>query len=454
MTNDSTKANSLKDFQRATAERIVHIFKDLGHRRVLLADEVGLGKTFVAREVVNLVRQWHKKDGDDFFKVVYVCPNANIAEQNIGKLGVQNKMDVNTSRLSMQHLLLAKTEQENKEKTARSEMPESIIPLTPSTSFSLSNGKGTADERSLMTSILLRLPEFQQHDEKMREFFRCEVKRWPSYDERIDQCGPGYIERLRAELQSRLSDELRLRIIEAARNGDTGKERTEIIGALRRIFAEISVGMLDPALIIMDEFQRFDSLLQQGDDEMSMLTRRFFDDSRANTKILLLSATPYRPYSTLEDLNTDGRDGHYRDFMKVMDFLFVTKEKADGFKLTWQNYSNALKQTDVADLAPLLSAKSEAEEALYGVMCRTERFNSGIIDDSGVRDVTVLPEDVTQYAQMRKMMDRLKSDGAEVGHLPMDYVKSSPYLLSFMDKYELKRNIVEARRNSRQTPCS
>lgn len=449
MTDNSTKADSLKDFQRATAERIVHIFKDLGHRRVLLADEVGLGKTFVAREVVNLVRQWHKKEGDDFFKVVYVCPNANIAEQNIKKLGVQNKMEVSDSRLSMQHLLLAKTDMENKEKTARGEMPESIIPLTPATSFCLSNGKGTANERSLMASILLRLPEFRQHDEKMREFFRCEVKWWPPpYDKKIDQCGPGYIEHMRTELQSRLSDELKSKIIEAAQNSTEGAERTGIIGALRHIFAEISVGMLDPDLIIMDEFQRFDSLLRQGDDEMSMLTRRFFDDSRANTKILLLSATPYRPYSTLEELNTDGRDGHYRDFMKVMDFLFVTKEKADGFKQTWQSYSDALKQTDVADLAPLLSAKSEAEEALYGVMCRTERSNSGIIDDSGVRDVTVLPEDVTQYAQMRKMMDRLKSDGAKVGHLPMDYVKSSPYLLSFMDKYELKRDIVEALRKS------
>lgn len=451
MKNHDKKEAHIWDFQRATAERIVHIFKDLGHRRVLLADEVGLGKTFVAREVVNLVRQWHKKDGDDFFKVVYVCPNANIAGQNIEKLGVQNEMSVNNSRLSMQHLLLAETNLKNKEKTARGEMPESIIPLTPATSFSLSNGKGTSDERSLMANILLRLPEFQQQGEKLREFFRCGVKYWPNHDEKIDKCGPDYIEHMRDELRSKLSDELKAKIIEAAQNGTEGAERTEIIGALRHIFAEISVGMLDPDLIIMDEFQRFDSLLLQGDDEMSMLTRRFFDDSRTNTKILLLSATPYRPYSTLEDLNTDGCDGHYRDFMKVMDFLFVTKEKADGFKLTWQSYSNALKQTDETDLAHLLAAKSEAEEALYGVMCRTERFNSGIIDDSGVRDVTVLPEDVTQYAQMRKMMDRLKSDDAEVGHLPMDYVKSSPYLLSFMDKYELKRDIVEALRKSNGT---
>ena len=38
-------SQEIKDFQCATAERILHIYKNLGHRRVLLADEVGLGKT-------------------------------------------------------------------------------------------------------------------------------------------------------------------------------------------------------------------------------------------------------------------------------------------------------------------------------------------------------------------------------------------------------------------------
>ena len=75
----------VKDFQRATADRILHIYKNLGHRRVLLADEVGLGKTFVAKQVINLVREWHKQEKDNFFKVVYICSNANIADQNIEK---------------------------------------------------------------------------------------------------------------------------------------------------------------------------------------------------------------------------------------------------------------------------------------------------------------------------------------------------------------------------------
>ena len=128
-------SQEIKDFQCATAERILHIYKNLGHRRVLLADEVGLGKTYVAKQVINLIREWHKQEQDDFFKVVYICSNANIADQNIEKLGVDNRMSISESRLSMQHLYIKLAEKKIAEQREKGEMPESIIPLTPSTSF-------------------------------------------------------------------------------------------------------------------------------------------------------------------------------------------------------------------------------------------------------------------------------------------------------------------------------
>ena len=60
-----------KDFQQATADRIVQVFRG-GQNRVLLADEVGLGKTIVAREVVRQVAQWHKEElGDDHFTMTH-----------------------------------------------------------------------------------------------------------------------------------------------------------------------------------------------------------------------------------------------------------------------------------------------------------------------------------------------------------------------------------------------
>lgn len=447
-------SQEVKDFQRATADRILHIYKNLGHRRVLLADEVGLGKTFVAKQVINLVREWHKQDKDDFFKVVYICSNANIADQNIEKLGVENRMRISESRLSMQHLYIKFAEKQIAEQHEKVEMPESIIPLTPSTSFRFYSAQGTANERALMCDILCGLTQFKEYKEVISDFLSCNVKNWQeltnTYNEKIKGCGDDYLLEMHSKLQTRLSDAIINQLIEYAQNGCDNRQRADMINKLRRIFAEISIDMLDPDLVIMDEFQRFNSLLEQGDDEQSMLANKFFDNERSNTKILLLSATPYKPYSTLEELNTNGNDEHYQDFMKVMDFLYATKDKMDRFKLTWHAYSAALKRTNVVDLTPLVVTKNEAEEALYGVMCRTERFNSGIIDDSRVCDVQIVPEDILSFAEGQYLMDCLNQENSKVrlGNLPMEYVKSSPYLLSFMDKYELKKRIASALQHS------
>lgn len=447
-------SQEVKDFQRATADRILHIYKNLGHRRVLLADEVGLGKTFVAKQVINLVREWHKQEKDDFFKVVYICSNANIADQNIEKLGVENRMSISESRLSMQHLYIKFAEKQIAEQHEKVEMPESIIPLTPSTSFRFYSAQGTANERALMCDILCGLTQFKEHKEVISDFLSCNVKNWQeltnTYNEKIKGCGDDYLFEMHSKLQTRLSDAIINQLIEYAHNGCDNRQRADMINKLRRIFAEISIDMLDPDLVIMDEFQRFNSLLEQGDDEQSMLANKFFDNERSNTKILLLSATPYKPYSTLEELNTNGNDEHYQDFMKVMDFLYATKDKMDRFKLTWHTYSAALKRTNVVDLTPLVVTKNEAEEALYGVMCRTERFNSGIIDDSRVCDVQIVPEDILSFAEGQYLMDCLNQENTKVrlGNLPMEYVKSSPYLLSFMDKYELKKRIASALQHS------
>lgn len=447
-------SQEVKDFQRATADRILHIYKNLGHRRVLLADEVGLGKTFVAKQVIKLVREWHKQEKDDFFKVVYICSNANIADQNIEKLGVENRMSISESRLSMQHLYIKLAEKQIAKQHEKGEMPESIIPLTPSTSFRFYSAQGTANERALMCDILCGLTQFKDYKEVISDFLSCNVKNWQelihTYNYIIGLCGEDYLREMHGKLQTILSDTIINQLIEYAQTGCDNRQRADMINKLRRIFAEISIDMLDPDLVIMDEFQRFNSLLEQGDDEQSMLANKFFDDKRSNTKILLLSATPYKPYSTLEELNTNGNDEHYQDFMKVMDFLYATKDKADQFKLIWHTYSAALKRTDVVDLTPLVVTKNEAEEALYGVMCRTERFNSGIIDDSRVCDVQVVPEDILSFAEGQYLMDCLNQENTKVhlGNLPMEYVKSSPYLLSFMDKYELKKRIASALQHS------
>ena len=58
--------SGLKDFQRATVDRIYHLY-ETGQRRVLVSDEVGLGKTLIARGTVARVAKLRQQEGDDLF---------------------------------------------------------------------------------------------------------------------------------------------------------------------------------------------------------------------------------------------------------------------------------------------------------------------------------------------------------------------------------------------------
>lgn len=106
---------------------------------------------------------------------------------------------------------------------------------------------------------------------------------------------------MHGKLQTSLSDPIINQLIEYVQNGCDNRQRADMINKLRRIFAEISIDMLDPDLVIMDEFQRFNSLLEQGDDEQSMLANKFFDDKRSNTKFCYC---PLRPTNLIPPLKS------------------------------------------------------------------------------------------------------------------------------------------------------
>ena len=131
-----------KDFQLATAERIIDIFKS-GQKRVLLSDEVGLGKTIMARTVVEMAKSLPGIEDDGVYRVVYVCSNQNIIQQNTRNLGIPKEdiMQMRESRLSMQHLILQERKIQQEAKSGNG-LPQQLIPLTPSTSFSITGGAG------------------------------------------------------------------------------------------------------------------------------------------------------------------------------------------------------------------------------------------------------------------------------------------------------------------------
>lgn len=130
---EETVMGELKDFQRATVERIDYLYRN-GQNRILVSDEVGLGKTLVARGTIAKFAKLRREEGDNLVKVVYICSNATIAEQNLDKLRIDNEVRAeksDTSRLSMQHLNIFK--QENDVNVLNKYIQ--LIPLTPQTSF-------------------------------------------------------------------------------------------------------------------------------------------------------------------------------------------------------------------------------------------------------------------------------------------------------------------------------
>lgn len=157
-------SHRLAAFQRAAVDHIVARLKDTqGSRRFLLADEVGLGKTIVARDVID--RLAASRRGRPF-TVVYLCSNAEISEQNRRKLADGGG-----------HPVRRVTELADR-RPPRSSDHVVLYAFTPNTS--LKGGTGLAHERRLLLFLLDHVLGFDTGAFMVREYFRCGVhkERW------------------------------------------------------------------------------------------------------------------------------------------------------------------------------------------------------------------------------------------------------------------------------------
>lgn len=451
--------NKPLDFQTATALHVLEAYKN-GQRRVLIADEAGLGKTTVASEVVRLVKEnlkEHVLDDDGLYCIVYVCCNLQIAQQNIDTLSDDGeKVDLGQSRLSMQHFVYYKKKAELHDKNKDT----LVMSLTPATSFQMTWGTGSANERALMYSCLALLPEYENHTSRdllssMFVGYAPKAWKWMSvyyYDEVRRDNMKEYRESITIILKDKLSAEYKegkcirdylAELCHKEKNDQWRRECDELIIHIRKIFANISLEILKPDLVIMDEFQKFSSLISTEEEtEENMIARKFF--SNQDTYVLLLSATPYKPYTTLEELNENNNDEQYKDFHRLMKFLYGVNSKEVDFKIIWRNYSSALKHLGKETGNDLKEKHSQAEEMLYSVMGRTERANTGIIRES-IAELSdyITTDDIKSFIQMQHLIDNCRKHGKNLYSAPTDYSKSTAYQLSFMDNYKLKESIAE-----------
>lgn len=454
----------LKDFQRATVERIDKLYRK-GQKRVLVADEVGLGKTLIARGVIAKMAKLRYLEDDPLFKVVYVCSNQNIARQNIRKLvlskDISSTDDISETRLSMQHLRVEEQEIAAEDNNQYIQ----LIPLTPQTSFRVTQGAGSMDERALMYVVLSWLPEFKDNTElrnKLSRTLQHGVKddswNWRvsispnSFEKRVSRChqktSGDYPENVLFEIKaSPIYKQMTDYLIGTDDNSGIVSDY-DLICKLRRLFAEISVGRLNPDLVIMDEFQRFRFLIENQDMDSKLLTDKFLTDKSDDVldfvRVLLLSATPYKLYSTPEEIHDSGEDSHYAEFMSVMKFLMESESAFSDFKTIWSDYSHSLRELSTEDISILAMKKNQAQDAMYKCMCRTERnsvMDSGdyIDDHTKNKHLSIEEGDILAYLNVLRILEETELRIS----LPVDYVKSCPYILSFMQNYEAKKKLTE-----------
>ena len=409
--------------------------------RFLVADEVGLGKTMVARGVIARAIEllW---DSVKRIDVLYICSNQAIAGQNIKRLNVLGKEEFELpTRMTLLPLQLAGDHGLGGNKV-------NFISLTPGTTFNLRSSTGISKERALLFHLLKEMVEprrglcnllqvgagidswhriveqtrIDEVDKKLINKFRTECSNWNLIDGLAELC------RLFQQWRSHYPQEM------------TGP-RNETIARLRSRLAHVCVDALEPDLIILDEFQRFTELLH-GEHDAALLARELFDytDREGNAaRTLLLSATPYRMLTLSDDTEDDGN--HHREFLETLRFLYGWErgpEVAEELSREVDRFRRAMLSLPHSK-ETAREHKVSIEDRLRAVIARTERVASTRDRDSMVEEpnlaVGVAPEDLRSAAAVAGV--------ARVADAPefVEYWKSAPYLLNFMRDYALKRAI-------------
>lgn len=442
--------DGLKDFQRATVDHAFHrlfVAPD-STSRFLVADEVGLGKTMVARGVVAKAVERLAETGVESIDIVYICSNVDIARQNVSRLAAATgEVPAISSRLTLLPAELRRLESRRL----------STIALTPGTSFDLKSAMGVAEERALLYVLLRRVWGFGKSVGPMnvlqggvrdRSWWRGRLREFDS-DDLSDKIAANFAEALRVEdtrreeagkrtLRERfdeLSDVYRRRQPDRVL-GNYRRDRSRLIAQLRAELAATCVEELEPDLVILDEFQRFKHLMS-GESDAAQLARLLFGwkavDRNEHARVLLLSATPYRMYTVRDDGQDDD---HHADFLATVEFLMNGSGGTDDLRRLLSDYRAELYSAEPQHPDRLLEIQDAIGKLLSRVMSRTERLVvSGAHDGMVTPRLRTAPPNAKDLRQFLFIQDiAAELDERDVTEL----WKSAPYLLSFLDGYKLR----------------
>jgi len=478
-----TPVSELQEFQKAAVERICDQLNSKGgSSRFLLADEVGLGKTMVARGVIEELRR--RADSRKGSVCVYLCSNLEIAEQNRDKL--QNKkqdaLKKERSREPPARLTLIPLRAAEIHK-ARAKRKAQLFVFTPGTSLHVVGATGIKSERRMLLACLYGR-EPHRIGAKLKdwiEFFRCGagqnweslcssrelqreviamnesglyrklIARWnqamvsvrlqgePAHAERKLL---GALEQIVAELAAEPADKAELRRVRRNRNA--------VIGVLRKGVAEAAIDFLAPDLVLIDEFQRFKEVIELA-EKKTELACRMFDGIGKPPRVLILSATPYKAVTFDHE-----QEDHYKDFRRTLSFLLASrpgkKEWLDDIDKELRDFKEQL-TGDSVDLPVLIGLKDKLERRLKEVMCRTERNRYVFDEHKGIEECpdfhlasklpTPDPEALAEFVSLRSYL-QIHEKGERPFPSVIDFWKSCSSVISFMDAgYVLIRRLKE-----------
>ena len=430
----------LKDFQRRTVDYVFQrMFLDSPPaQRFLVADEVGLGKTLVAKGIIGRTIE-HLQDHVERIDIVYVCSNAAIAQQNINRLTV---VDREHTALPTRLTLLP-------EHLGRLSMSRiNFISFTPGTAFDLRSKGGIARERAILHRMLAEALPGQYrplanilHGRMNRDRF-WQVLEDVEEAELSPALTAAFIQHVTSdrELWSELNHACEtFRRHRARWPDDLRAKRRELTGRLRLRLARACVNDLQPDLVILDEFQRFANLLH-GEDDAAELARTLMTHRTPegrDVRVLLLSATPYRPLSLYQD---GGADDHYEDFRRTVGFLMADDAEVLRLEEELQQMRDVL--FDPRGREDAASVRGRIEARLRSVMVRTERVASTVTLDG----MLVTPSVTTDVKPVDLHQARLAHGVARAlgAQDTVEYWKSAPYFLQFMRRYDIKDKLQNA----------
>ena len=363
-----------KEFQQGTIARVLRAFDGRRTvRRFLVADEVGLGKTVVARGVMKEMLARKRREHDGPLRVFYMCNSLAIAAQNRGNLlkALPEGEQAEDAVCRVDRLTLVATQK------LSDEGPLHLYTLTPDTSMPDRKGRakaGTARERALIHNILsFRYPALVIHggEEWLQQ------RAWSSWEgwKKDPRCLANsslvqdFLVQLRKEMGlaggQPLPHYLRKRI---EKDGEQ-----DVIKLLRVVLAKAGLRRVQPDLIILDEFQRYRDIIDR--DGLSAIAKWMLRPS--GPSVLLLSATPYRMSGGGDTDLWDTGTNHHRDFYGLVEWLFGGEGRGEQAKehleKLFADYRSSLLSADPFGNRTIRT-KRAIEEKLRPVVARSERL--------------------------------------------------------------------------------